>query len=325
MGNLARPLPTTPGPVSLGAAGSSGVVDIQSTGLPTSGMDWNERWAPDWTYRAPACKPIVVGAGGCPTVDDAALKGWEPGTPLIWQGKSYGIEAQLECSLPLAFATGTDDQQAAFGREAEAALQRGTLPAIAEELYKGTIGRANNAVDGWEQQRWITRADDPVDPVNILGGGEGNPTPLVGAIGLLEEYLALCSNVPRGVIHVPPRLVPALASEYQFLSPPTSGGTRFSPSGHVLVADQGYDGYGPADADAEPNEPPSGVLWLYATGPLTVRYAFGQSISSIEDVAAYFLPDNNTVAIQPALGMATWGCCHAAVAVDSYPYFETGS
>ncbi len=317
MGDLARPLPTTPAPASLRAAGTSGVVDLQATGLPFDGMDDSTRWAPDWQYRAAACKPIVVGAGGCPAVDTDALKDWDPGSPLIWNGKAYGIEAQLECSLPA--------DQDMLAAEVSAALERGVVPAIAQELYQGNIGRANEAVNGWEQQRWITRADDPIDPVNILGGGEGNPTPLLGALGLLEEYLANCTNVPRGVIHVPPRLVPAIAGQGMMLAPPTSGGARFSPSGHVLVADQGYDGRGPADADEPADDPPSGVLWMYATGPLTVRYAPGLPISSIEDVQDYFLPDNNTVAIRPALGMATWGCCHAAVAVDTYPFFDTGS
>jgi hypothetical protein len=286
-------------------------------------MDEAQRWAPEWQYRAPACKPIVIGAGGCAQVDSEALKDWDPGTPLIWNGKAYGIEAQLECSLPVG--------QAMLAQEAVDALERGVVPAIATELYKGTIARAN--IDSgtpalaaeWDEQRWITRADDPIAPVEILGGGEGNPTPLVGAIGLLEEYLACCSDAPRGVIHVPPRLVPAMAEAYQFLDPPTTGGPRFSPSGHVLVADCGYDGYGPADADAAPNAPAHGTLWIYATGPLTVRYAPGVSISSVDDVAAYFLPYNNTVAIRPALGMATWGCCHAAVAVDVLDYFGTGS
>jgi hypothetical protein len=93
----------------------------------------------------------------------------------------------------------------------------------------------------------------------------------------------------------------------------------------VLVADCGYDGYGPADADEEPNAPAHGTLWIYATGPLTVRYSLGAPIGTVEEVAAYFHPYNNTVAMVPAIGMATWGCCHAAVAVDVLEFFDTGS
>lgn len=323
MGDVARPLPTTPAPASLRAAGTSGVVDIRQTPLPTSGQpDGPDRWAPDWSYRAPACRPIEAGSGGCPAVPSDARKDWDPSTPMIWQGKPFGFEVQLECSLPLALGTGgVAEQQAAFAAEAVAAMERGAVPAIAEELYQGTVARANinGGNTAWDQQRWITRADDPVSEM-VQINSDTDPVPLAGAIGLLEQYLACCSDVGRGVIHVPPAVIPPIASLGTQLQPATTGGARFSPSGHVLVADCGYTGIGPADADDDPDLPPDGVMWLYATGPIVVRYAPGVPIATIEDVQAYFLPDNNTVALVPALAMATWGCCHAGVAVDVSPF-----
>lgn len=330
MGEVSRPLPTSPAPASLRAAAGSGTVDLRASGLPTIGQpDSPERWQYDWQYRAPACRPIVVGAYGCPAPDAESLKGWDPGTPLIWSGKPFGVEAQLECSLPLQLLESDNNieaNQVAFVNEARLALERGVIPAVATELYKGTIAR--NEIDAsntaYDQNRWITRADDPVQEIEILGS-DADPVPLSGAVGLLEQYLSCCSDVGRGVIHVPPFLLTPLASEGQTLAPSTSGGARFSASGHTVVADCGYDGFGPADSDAAPNEPPADVMWIYATGPLTVRYSLGQTLGTVEEVADFFLPYNNTTAQAPALAMATWGCCHAAVPVDIAPYQTTGS
>lgn len=332
MGEVSRPLPTSPAPASLRAAGASGTVDIRTDGLPTIGApDSPERWQADWQYRAPACVPLVSGAYGCPIPDAESLKGWDPGTPLIWEGKPYGIEAQLECSLPLGIGGGSSEaEQAAFVEEARLALERGLVPMIANELYNGTIARneVDNGHTAYDQNRWITRLDDPVDPVNLLGGFSATATegaPLSGAIGYLEQYLATCSFVGRGVIHVPPFLLTPLAAEGQTLSPTTTGGARFSASGHTVVADFGYNGNGPADADEAVNTRAAGVMWIYATGPITVRYSLGAPLGTVDEVAAFFLPNNNTTAQAPALAMATWGCCHAAVPVDITPYESDGS
>lgn len=319
MGEVSRPLPTGPAPASLRAAGTSGVVDLRVSGMPVAGeADSPERWQMDWQYRAPACKPIVAGAFGCPQVDAESLKGWDPGTPLIWEGKPYAIEAQLECSLPLAIGGDSSEaEQANFVAEAVAALERGVVPRIAEELYQGTIARAEIAAGNaaWDQNRWITRADDPVSAMTQIND-DASPVPLAGAVGLLEQYLAVCSDVGRGVIHVPPALIAPLASEGNSIQGATTGGARFSVTGHTIVADAGYTGYGPADSDEAPNLPPDGVMWLYATGPLTVRYSVGPTLGTVEEVANFFVPYNNTTAQAPAIGMATWGCCHAGVAVD---------
>ena len=49
MGEVSRPLPTSPAPASLRAAGASGTVDIRTDGLPTIGApDSPERWQADW-------------------------------------------------------------------------------------------------------------------------------------------------------------------------------------------------------------------------------------------------------------------------------------
>lgn len=333
MGDLTERLPTGPAPASLRAAATSGVVTIRQDPWPTSGeLDNPRRWQQEAQFTWPACRPLVVGTQGCATfVSDETDKGWDPGSrSVVNHLRPIQIEAQLECTLPITAeppgAEGIDGGQASLVAEVAAALERGLIPQVAEELWQGNVAR--DALDdnqtSYEDNRWLTRADygDIVSGAGITVINEDtDPVPLAGAIGLLEQYLAGCSDVGRGVIHVPPAVVPPLASLGNMLnSGATTGGARFSPSGHVLVAEAGYNGYGPADFDEEPNQPPDGVFWLYATGPLFIHWSTMTPIGTIDEVKALFAEYNNTVALAPAEAVAIWGCCHAAVAVDMSPY-----
>lgn len=329
MGDVTRRLPTTPAPASLRAAGASGVVNIQEDPWPQMGdLDNPRRWQQDWQFTWPACRPLIVGAQGCASfVPDDAHKTWNPGGTSVAQGKPFQIEAALECTLPIYPEPpgdgdgGIAEGQASLVQRTQDALVRGLMPQVSTELWSGAVAREAIAagLTGYNGNRWLTRSDygDVVSGAGLVEiNDDTSPVPLVGAIGLLEQYLACCSDVGRGIIHLPPALLGPLASEGTSLAPSTTGGPRFSASGHVLVADCGYTGYGP-DTDDEPTLPPDGVMWIYATGPLEVRYSTATPIGTVEEVEALFALYNNTTAIVPAEAMYVWGCCHAAVAVDT--------
>lgn len=319
MGDLTRRLPTTPAPASLRAAGTSGVVTITQDPWPAPGEPDNPtRWQQTAQFTWPACRPLVVGAQGCATFVDSDIdKAWTPGGRSVVNSiRPIQIEAQLECTLPLV--------QDTLVADVNAALERGLIPQVAQELWSGAVARAalDDGDTSYNGNRWLTRSDygDVVSGAGLVEiNDEDSPVPLVGAVGLLEQYLSCCSDVGRGVIHIPPALIGPLASEGTSLAPPTSGGARFTASGHALVADCGYTGYGPDD-ESGPTLPPDGVMWLYATGPLFIHYSTMATIGTVEEVMAMFADYNNTVALAPAEAVAIWGCCHAAVAVDVSEY-----
>lgn len=310
---VARQLPTTPAAISLRAAAGD-AVDLALEDLGTS------QWRLGWSFKSPPCRPIKVGPAGCALAGDEPTdeRSWDPKRPTLFSGYPFTFEAQLECSMPVD----ASEQLA----EARRAIDRGAVPAIATELYNGAKARAqiaggNSAYGG---NRWITRSDDPVSPLTVVAN---EPTELPGAIGRLESYLACCSDVGRGVIHVPPALVSPMAKEGLLLPPTTAGGTRYSPAGHIVVSECGYTGDAPGTAAAGPHDPGVGVMWIYATGPLVIRYSVDSPVGTLAAAAALIAETNDLVTVVGGSAMAAWGCCHAAAAVDvsAYGLVETGS
>lgn len=309
MGEVSRQLPTVPAPASLQAAAGDGLVDWRTDPAPGVGTPDDRRWHRSWTYRTPPCRPVVAGPAGCRPGDP---RDWDPQRPVVFTGAPFGFEAQLECSVP------ADATQ--LGTEARAAFDRGASAAVATELYRGAVSRqliddGNDLADG---NRWLTRSDDPVSPITELSDAVDG-VPLVGALGLLESYLACCSDVGRGVIHAPSSLLPAMLGS-GLLEPLTPTGRRYTAGGHLVVADCGYTGEAPGTAEEGPQDPGDGVLWLYATGGLVARVSPTLDLSSDEDVAALIATTNDRVAVSQGLAMVAWGCCHAGVPVDVSPY-----
>jgi hypothetical protein len=93
-----------------------------------------------------------------------------------------------------------------------------------------------------------------------LVGGE--PRELLDAIGLLEKWIAETTG-QVGVLHAPRWLAPRLAIANQAN---TSGARATTPLGTVWSLGAGYPGTGPDGTPVDDD-----ALWLYATGPVTVR------------------------------------------------------
>jgi len=201
--------------------------------------------------------------------------------------------------------------------EAAAAFDRGASAAVATELYRGAQAR-QMITDGSASaggNRWLTRSDHPTSALVELSDAVAG-VPLVGALGLVESYLACCSDVARGVVHVPAALLAPMLASGLILEPTTPSGRRYTPAGHVVVADCGYTGEGPGTAAQGPQDPGDGVLWIYATGPLVARVSPLTSIGTDADVAALIASTNDRVALAQGMAMVAWGCCHGGVPVD---------
>jgi hypothetical protein len=95
---------------------------------------------------------------------------------------------------------------------------------------------------------------------DVLVNGEARE--LLDAIGLLEKWITETTG-QGGVIHAPRWLAPRLAVANQAN---TSGARATTPLGTVWSLGAGYPGTGP-DGVAFDDD----ALWLYATGPVTVR------------------------------------------------------
>lgn len=177
----------------------------------------------------------------------------------------------------------------------DAAIQK----AIEVEFHDGVLAKEALSDDTQFPNRWLAH-EDAVDVT---------PTPGTGikakyAIALLEQALADCGPGIQGTIHV----TRAVASTLNY----KPKGDRLETNlGTPVVAGTGYSGAGP-DGDVE-----SGTLvWIYATGPVTVR--LGPTEIVPDDEAQAVDREINTTTYQAErVAAVTWDSnCHFAVLVD---------
>lgn len=87
------------------------------------------------------------------------------------------------------------------------------------------------------------------------------------AIAVFEAHLATVLQGGRGVIHVPPVMLPSLMEVV------TQVGDHWeTPTGHIVIADAGYQGALPPDGQAAAS---TTQAWMYASGPVMWAYAPG--------------------------------------------------
>jgi|SRR5215217_1191412 len=100
-------------------------------------------------------------------------------------------------------------------------------------------------------------------------------------LAILERALGDATIGSKGVIHATRDVASVLDCSAQ-------EGALVTKLGNFVVAGSGYTGSGPADA-----VPPTGMAWMYATGPLTVR--IGSLNVKAEDVSQNVNSSTNTI------------------------------
>lgn len=131
----------------------------------------------------------------------------------------------------------------------------------------------------------------------------GQARELTDAIGLLEQWITATTG-QGGVLHAPRWLAPRLALVNQ-ANP--SGARMTTPLGTVWALGAGYPGTGPAGVAVDDD-----ALWLYATGPVTVRRS-----PVIEPAdwgsGAFNTRTNKPFLLAERIYLVDWPCTAAAV------------
>jgi hypothetical protein len=133
----------------------------------------------------------------------------------------------------------------------------------------------------------------------------GSPVDLVDAVGRLEQWLAEHYG-GTGVLHAPLYVAPRAQSLYQV---GVNGPRATSILGSSWAFGAGYPGLPPAAAEGED----TGVAWLYATPPVTVRRS-GLIEPGDWDTGAFDRATNTGLLIDERLYVVDWPCGAAAVA-----------
>jgi hypothetical protein len=142
-------------------------------------------------------------------------------------------------------------------------------------------------------------------------------TDLDTALSHLEDHLAALYGNMQGTIHMSPGALSCAARSEQLVR---EGAKWYTPSGHLVIADAGYDGSEPVsavDSDgiavAPQSTPAAGTEWIYATGP--VAWQMGPEIDhGAEDLGAT-RKSNRDGAIAQRLLLAIYDprCIHLGV------------
>jgi len=160
-----------------------------------------------------------------------------------------------------------------------------------------------NAGDSFSGQSWANR---PLASASATSLNSGAATGLVQAFGLIHEYLADTLDGLRGVIHVPPILLPYLAFYGIAVRDGFTLGTALGD--HLVAAGSGYQGTSPAGA-----APAAGTAWIYATSMIRVGQTAIRVISDIDRT------NNKAIAIAERAQVAEWDLAAHAAALICLP------
>ncbi len=260
---------------------------------PKTLVEESQRWEGGFEQESIACNSTIRVLDLCNTAAAATVREAEgPGS--LGEYKPFAVQALVQCSTMGSVRVDWEDR-------AMEALEACTSKGVEFEFWTGNLAEAAiDAGDASYPNRYLT------------DGGAEDLTPTAGTairvrhgLALLEGALANAGCGTRGFIHAPTSVASVLPVK-------DNDGVLMTPIGNYVISGAGYPGTGPGVTG-----PTLGSkMWLYATGPVTVR--LGEKSVAPGSVAEFTDSSTNTIALsaeRPA--SVVWdGCAHFGVLVD---------
>jgi len=184
---------------------------------------------------------------------------------------------------------------------AEWALDACRQKTIEHELWTGELAQAEAVSYGSGYPNRYLASTDATDLTPSAGVG----VKAKYALALLERALADCGCGSQGLIHATRDVATTLA-------PKNEDGVLLTPLGNKIIAGSGYTGSAPDGTPASGTE-----IWMYATGPVTVRLGPVELVPGAVKSQATDTSVNTVEYFVEQAAAATWNsCCHFAVLVD---------
>lgn len=171
---------------------------------------------------------------------------------------------------------------------------------LAAELWDGTIGQTA----GWASN--ISLTDLSSDRLTTTAVAADV------ALGRIEGGLAHYLKGGRGMVHVTPQVLVALVAAQAVVK---VGNAWYTPMGHVVVADAGYSGNGPAAVAG--GTPAGSTQYIYGTSMIGVRRGPVEVFPGTREEA--FNPFNNRYEVTATRVLAfvfATDCAHVAAEVN---------
>lgn len=278
---------------------------------------------------APPARPprysLLIAA---PSITDSVR--WQAGVTFAPEGCGDGGRVAIDCiggTDPIdpaenpewatsdAFAVWAADRCSTFGRAARdyAGRARRQLEAtqsfqIAAEVWGGSLVGEPILLGSSEVNENLPLTDVSSDRVTTTAVAP------VDALAMVVGALGACGQGRQGMIHVTPQVLEHLITNSAVYR---DAGLWYSAMGHLIVADDGYDGSGPGGV------PASTTQFIYGTSMMQVRLGEIMTVPSEPesgeiDWPAAVDPYTNLVTViaqRPAL--VEWDrCCHIAAEVN---------
>lgn len=288
-------------------ASDFGLLSVVDARWPEGDPHWRQgvEWQPLCGTISTSYDPCnaVTGTGGPPPLPP--LKS----SNLTYEDRGanpFTVVADFKCS-PAAFAEHAQE----LGEEA---LTRLESYEVERTFWTGVAGNQPVVYPHLAADAEVTEGG--IHPVLLQTAATpvtGAVLNIVEALGLLEQALADCYN-GRGVIHVPASLGPLLHAAGLV----EEDGRRLRTlKGNLVALGAGYPGTGP---DGSP--PPSGAVWIYATGAV-FAYRSGVEIMPLSSIVNR--ANNDIDAIAERTYVLGWDCCHLAVQAGTDPFLGSDS
>jgi hypothetical protein len=270
-----------------------GVLSPAASVVVDTSSDWNR----GIDFETLNCAANIRLSAICSTASGVSVVEAEDGQ-LFRSYMPFAIETEFECST---FGFGHRDYERVAAGFMEAAQQK----AIEHELWTGELSKQQLDVWNSEQHagssfpnRWLAHSD----AVDVTVGG--GPVKAKFGLALLEKALGDCGAGIKGTIHMTRDIASVLGLK-------DKNGALRTTLGNTVIAGTGYTGSGPNGVE------PSGTqVWMYATGPVSVRLG---PITAVPDQRRQSVNiANNTVKVYSSRSAAvSWdSCCQYAVLVD---------
>lgn len=289
-------------------ATDNGLVSDQSVAKPSAfGLlssaasvvtDTSANWRSGIDFETVNCKAHVRLSAICSTADSVDVVTPEDG-PMFRRYMPFEIETDFPCST-FGF------KHVQYESIAAEFLKLAEQKAIEHELWTGELSKAQEAVWNAGQHggdefpnRWLAHPDaTDVTPT------PGTPVKVKYALALLEDALGDCGVGIEGTIHMTRGVASAMNLKAR-------DGKLVTSLGNTVIAGAGYDGSGPNGT-----APTGTQVWMYATGPVSVR--LGEVTATPGDRTQAIDTANNSVRVYASKPAAvSWdSCCHYAVLVD---------
>jgi hypothetical protein len=250
-------------------------------------------WGAGWEFNREQCAGGGRTGTNCRGGNPERTVDTETDDELV-EGDPFLVWAERHCRT-IGFAAGEFEARA---RRQLAAIESYEL---ANELWTGTLtSDSQEPANGMREMANRALVDVGSDTVT---DGEVEP---VEALGRLVRGLDECSHGTVGMIHVTSQVLVALVAASAVYR---DGSKWYTPMGHIVVADAGYDGSGPGGA-------PAGVTqWAYATSLISVRLAPVSVPASFDDSVDH-RTNRVVVYAERLVGYQSEWCCHLAAEID---------